>query len=297
MPTPPQSAKPVSTPPLPRRVHSNARALLGALAVLTAAICISHAATPDSLVLWNRLGSQTEILNSAVGPGLQFYSGGDIFSVPATPAYVPGMFGNALSIGPGTYGSQDRVHNVVFNNADQYLSAEHGTVEVWFKQNLQPVDYQNGIYRLFDGGFGLGSGLGLESTPTGLHFNTQFGGSFIDVGYDISTLNNTWIHVAGVWDRAGINGSADTLRLYLNGAIVASSTSTAWGTTVGSRVDIGGANDFNIVNAFDEDNLKVYNFAMTDFSHRFDENFVVPEPGSGVLLALGGLLMRRRRRA
>jgi hypothetical protein len=60
-------------------------------------------------------------------------------------------------------------------------------------------------------------------------------------------------------------------------------------------VDIGDANDPNIVNAFAEDNLKVYNFAMTDFSHRFDENFVVPEPGSGLLFALGGLSMLWRR--
>ena len=269
------------------------------LACLATAVFASAAiAKADGLVLWNRLGSATEVQNSAYGPNLQFYGGGDAFSVPATPAYVPGMFGNALSIGPGSYNVEDRVHNVVFNDAGQYLSAEHGAVEVWFQQNLQPVDYQNGIYRLFDGGFGLNSGVGLESTVTGLHFNAYFGGSaFVDVSYDISAFNNSWIHVAGVWDRAGINGSADTLRLYVNGSVVASSTSGDWGTTVGSRVDIAGANDYNIVGAFYEDNLKVYDFALTDFSHRLDENWVVPEPGTGALLAVGGLLMLRRRRA
>ncbi len=261
-----------------------------------AAFGAAMAAKADGLVLWNRLGSNAEVQNSVVGPGLQFYTGGDAVSVPATPAYVPGVFGNALTIGPGSYYSAARVHNVVLNNAQQYISPEQGAVEVWFKQNLQPVDYQNGIYRLFDGGFGLGSGLGLESNQSGLHFNAYFGGgSFVDVSCNISALNNTWIHVAGVWDRAGIDGTSDTLRLYVNGSVVASTTESDWGTVVGSRVDIGGANDYNIVNAFDEDNLKLYDFALTDYSHRFDENWVVPEPGTGAVLGLGGLMMSWRR--
>ena len=46
--------------------------------VLTAAILGgTGAGRADSLVLWNRLGSETEILNSAVGPNLEFYTGGD----------------------------------------------------------------------------------------------------------------------------------------------------------------------------------------------------------------------------
>ena len=253
-------------------------------------------AKADSLVLWNRLGSASEIQNSAYGPGLQFYGGGDVFSVPATPAYVPGVFGGALSIGPGNYSSEDRVHNVILNNANQYINSEHGTVEFWYLQNRDPVDYVNGIFRMFDGGFGLGGGVGIESTSSGLHFNLQFGGTFVDVQDNILPFDGTWIHIAGVWDRAGINGSTDTMRLYVNGTVVASTSLNTWGTTMGTRVDIGGANDYDIVNAFAEDNLKVYDFAMTDFSHRFDENWIVPEPATGALLALGCLLVVRRRR-
>ena len=75
-------------------------------------------------------------------------------------------------------------------------------------ENPRQFDRGESVSRLFDGGFGLNSGLGLESTTSGLHFNVYFGGTFVDVASDISGFNNTWIHVAGVWDRAGINGSA-----------------------------------------------------------------------------------------
>jgi hypothetical protein len=249
------------------------------------------AAQAKSLVFWNRLGSETEVLNSVAGPNLEFYGGGDFLSVPAVPDYLPGVFGGALTIGPGSYSSTNRVHNVVLNNADQVLNSERGTVEAWFQQTANPIPYQNGIYRIFDGGFGLGSGLGLESLPDGLNFNLAFGGTFIAVQHDISAMNDTWIHVAGVWDRAGIGGSADRLRLYVNGSIAASTSANDWGTAVGSRVDVAGANDNDIVGKFYVANMKVYDFAVTDFSHRFDENWVVPEPVTATHCAWATVLL------
>jgi hypothetical protein len=137
-------------------------------ATLAAAILLGTVAVApaNSLVLWNRLGSDSEILNSAAGPNLAFYPGGDEFSVPAIPAYVPSVFGNALSIGPGSYNIFDRVHNVVFNHADQYLNSERGTIEAWYQQVNDPIPYQRGIYRIFDGGFGLGSGRESVDRPT-----------------------------------------------------------------------------------------------------------------------------------
>jgi hypothetical protein len=245
----------------------------------------------DGLVLWNRLGSASEVLNSNVGPDLEFYTGGDEFSVIATPAYAPGVFGSALTIGPGSYGVFDRVHNVVLADADQVLNPERGTVEAWYQQLNDPIDFQRGIYRIFDGGFGLASGLGLESRVDGLHFNVAFGGTFIDVQRNISAMNDTWIHVAGVWDRAGIGGSSDTVRLYVDGSVVASTTANDWGNTAGTRADIAGANDYDIVGQFYVDNLKVWDYAVTDFSHRFDENWGVPEPGTVGLLSTGGWIL------
>jgi hypothetical protein len=245
----------------------------------------------NGLVLWNRLGSNSEVLNSEVGPDLESYAGGDAFSVPAVPAYVPGVFGNALTIGPGSYGIFDRVHNVVLTDADQVLNPERGTVEAWYQQINDPIPFQRGIYRIFDGGFGLASGIGLESRVDGLHFNVAFGGNFIDVVHNISALNETWIHVAGMWDRAGIDGSSDTVRLYVNGSVVASTAANDWGNTASTRADIAGANDYDIVGQFYVDNLKVWDYAVTDFSHRFDENWGVPEPTAAEFLAVGACLL------
>lgn len=262
-------------------------------AIVLAAVPVANA---DSLVLWNRLGSSSEVMNSAYGPNLSFYGGGSWPDVTANPAYGPGVFGNAITIGPGSYGTFDRVHNVIWNNVNNYLNSERGAVEVWYKQVSNPVDYQNGIYRIFDGGFGRGSGIGLESVVGGLTFNVYFGGNYTTVQHDISALNGTWVHVAGVWDRDGIAGSGDKVRLYVDGAIVAASADGGWGNIVGTEADIAGANDGNIAGQFFEDNLKVYDFALTDFSHRFEENWVVPEPTVGTLIILGGILAQVKRR-
>jgi hypothetical protein len=260
--------------------------------ILTAAIFgAATAAQADELVLWNRLGSNGQVLHSNVGPDLEFYTGGDELSVIATPAYVPGVFGGALTIGPGSYSTFFRVHNVVLADADQVLNPERGTIEAWYQQVNDPIDFQRGIYRIFDGGFGLASGVGLESRVDGLHFNVTFGGTFLDIAHNISAQNGTWIHVAGVWDRAGIGGSADTVRLYVDGAMVASSGANDWGATAGTRADIAGANDYDIAGQFYVDNLKVWNAALTDFSNRFDEDWGVPEPTAAALFMIGSMLL------
>jgi hypothetical protein len=84
--------------------------------------------------------------------------------------------------------------------------------------------------------------------------------------------------------------------LYVDGSVVASSTANNWGGAVGTRADIAGANDGDIVQQFYVDNLKVWDDAVTDFSHRFDENWGVPEPGSATLLLLGAWIALGRRR-
>jgi hypothetical protein len=236
--------------------------------MMTAAVAMQAQAQTfptNGLVLWNTLGSQQAITNSAFGPNLDVYSGGGFPDVPATQAFVPGLNGDALTIGPGGYISEDRVHNVVFNNLGQYLNSNSGTIDVWYKQNADPVPYQNGVVRLFDGSYGLGAGMGLESDPlpAGLSFGLSFGGAGTGVSYDISGLNGSWINVAGVWDVAGIDGSADKLRLYVNGQVVASSAGASWGGSVGSTADIGGGQDGDCANQFDLEQLLVYNRALS----------------------------------
>jgi hypothetical protein len=277
-------------------LHSfNCRAKLAlAGAVLLATFGAANSGRAGDLVLWNTLGSDAEVLNSAYGPNLEKYSGGVWPDVTATPAYGPGVFGGALTIGPGSYSSEDRAHNIVFNNLNQYVNPNRGTIEMWYKQVSEPVGYVNGFYRLFDGAFGLGSGIEFDSSPDGLTFGLTFGGSETSASYNISPFDGTWIHVAGVWDRAGIGGSADTLRLYVNGNVVGASTTASWGDTVGSQADIGGAQDYNIADQFYLDNLQVWDNAQTDFSTRFQES-PAPEPATLGLAGLGALVWAWRR--
>jgi len=111
-------------------------------------------------------------------------------------------------------------------------------------------------------------------------FALQFGGSWIEVhsledayrGYNISPYNQSWIHLAGVWDRDGIDGSGDTMHPYLDGEVVATATDNTWGSTVGCQVDICGGNDAEIAFKFYMDNLIVWDYAKTDFSDRFTES-------------------------
>ena len=225
-------------------------------------------------ILWNKLGSTNEVLQSAYGPNLGFYTGGSGVDMPATPAFVPGVFGNGLTIGPGNYSTFYREHNVVWTNLDQYLNPDHGTIEMWYQQQADPVSYSYGSYRLFDGSYGFEPGIGLsaQADPTpALYFSVAFGGTASGISCNLSAYNGTWVHVAAVWDRAGIAGSSDTLRLYTNGVVAAATSVGGWGSTVGSQADIGGGNDGGIAGKFAIDNLQVFNTAETNFASRFTE--------------------------
>jgi hypothetical protein len=227
----------------------------------------------DSLLLWNKLGSETEITHSEVGPNLAFYPGGSWPEVKATPGYVPGVFGGALTIAPGGYGVLDRLHNVVLNNVNTLLNPNRGTIEFWYRQVQDPVAYESGIYRMFDGSFGLGSGFYFESHAyVGLSFGLSLGGHGTSVTNDIKPFTGTWIHLAGVWDVSGIGGTTDKLRLYVNGDVVASSVLAEWsGGTFGSAADICGGQDY-AAGRFAMDNLKIFDYAKTNFADRFRED-------------------------
>jgi hypothetical protein len=280
-------------------LRSSFISVVGVLATLVL-VGVTEQASADA-VLWNKLGSNTEVLNSAYGPNLSFFNSPGGIDLVGNPSYVPGVFGNGITIGPGSYATPYREHTIVWSGVDQYLNPNRGTIEAWYKQNQDPVPFDHGVYRIFDGSYGLGSGIGFTSEfPSGptpmLYFGMDFGGTPSFVSYNISPLNGTWIHVAGVWDRNGIANSNDKIRLYINGIVVASNVVAGWGNTVGMLADIAGGNDANIDGKFAMDNLKVYNTAVTDFSNRFDEA-ALPEPGFALIGSIGLLLLRHRKRS
>ena len=241
-----------------------------AIAALT--ISQSAYAQPEGLVLWNKLGSDEEVLNSAFGPDLEFYIGGGGIEVQGDREYLPVTL-------KGVYFNMARVHNLVLSNLSNVIDPEKGCIELWYYHTALPEGYSYNCYRLFDGIYGLGAGMGFDlydyyyQPKKTLRFWLSFGASGVPtLEYDANNIPvNQWVHLAASWDRDGINGSSETIRLYVNGAKVAWSTLNGWGNTVGSRADICGGNDRDIAGKFCMDNLKIWNYAKTDFSDRFAE--------------------------
>jgi hypothetical protein len=263
------------------------------------------------LLLWNRLGSALQVTHSAYGPNLTFFDCRDraatapiggrcSVDVRGKLRYVQGVDGRAAGIGGGPYFSQARVHTAVLR--ESILNPEHGAVEIWYRQRSNPVPYEHNPHRIFGGPYSL-TGVDevmlfsqdrLDSGDPRLHFELFFGQepppyvpadvvaahSLVDGrrGARISRFNGRWIHIAGVWDRQGIDGSSDTVRLYVNGEVVAASKATSWGTTpCGRRVsarpagtcftDVAGCNDV-CAGTFAVDDLKVWNYAKTSYGGR-----------------------------
>jgi hypothetical protein len=258
------------------------------------------------LLLWNRLGSAQEITHSAYGPNLTlfdcrdraltipFFRGHCSTDVRGKLRFVRGVHGRAATVA-GRYFSTARVHTAILR--ESILNPERGAVEAWFRQRSIPVAFKHDQYRIFGGPYSLTGAdevMLFSGTSQGrprLQFELFFGqepppfvqAHFVAVrslvdgrrGFRISRLNGRWIHVAGVWDRQGIASTRDTVRLYVNGKVVAASRATSWGTTpCGRRVsarpagacfpDVAGCND-RCAGTFAVDELKLWNYAKTDY--------------------------------
>ena len=162
--------------------------------------CALAPPVPAELVLWNRLGSDAEVLNSAFGPNLAFYTGGCGLNVEGDSTYVPGVFGNAATLAQNPscppYSSTQRIHNIVLDDLPDHIDPEKGAVEVWYKQNEDPVAFSHGIYRIFGGGFGIGSIMVFQSfDPIGPEPADLFVGLRPDtvVQTNISAMNGQFI--------------------------------------------------------------------------------------------------------
>jgi FG-GAP-like repeat/Concanavalin A-like lectin/glucanases superfamily/PASTA domain len=261
---------------------------------------------PRGLLLWNGLGSTQEVTHSVYGPNLTLFDCRDrVLTIPiflghcstdvqGKLRFVRGVHDRALTVGPGRYSSEARVHTAILR--ESILSPERGAVEAWFRQRKNPVAFEHDVYRIFGGPYSL-TGVdevmlfsGFWGRPR-LQFELFFGQepppfvpahlvavrSLVDgrTGFPIRRFNGRWIHVAGVWDRHGIAGTRDTVRLYVNGKVVAASRATSWGTTTCARrisarpagacfPDIAGCND-RCAGAFAVDDVKLWNYAKTDY--------------------------------
>ncbi len=265
-----------------------------------AAMAMTQSANAE-LVLWNKLGSESEVLNSEVGPD---------FGIRPGLLYVPGRFGGALA----TTGGGNGGGAYLTMSPDDFYPADktRGTIEFWIQKRFSKfTPFQDGLIGFFGRAPYAPTGEGNRSIAAfwsdgftgngGVEFYIQdsnkTGHTVNDLGWDDVPVGE-WVHLGFVWDLQGIDGTADRLRIYRDGSI----------TGVYSQ-DISGISAENSVTTFAGhhaysrfgqpaayfDDLVIWDFAKTDFSDRFIEGRI-PEPASLSALALGGLSLLCRRR-
>lgn len=249
-------------------------------ALLVVACSLLPSLSAQTLVFWNSLDDDAAITHSLVGPPLAFYQGGyNSPEVVPPSAYVPGLTGNAFTQGPAAYNAVTRDRTIYLPNPGALLNPERGSIDVWHLHRLDAVPYAQDAYRLFDGPYGLDTTLNLHITcpgafgPPRLYFGIQLGGTDVQAlslsdglpGWDARHTANRWMHVAACWDRNGIAGTAQTVRLYVDGTLVAAASGTSWGTTFGPMADIGGGNGWLDHVCF-TDELRIWNAAKTDWN-------------------------------
>jgi hypothetical protein len=237
----------------------------------------NHAKGADQpqMTLWNGLGNEHQVTHSIVGPGLHLRD-----QVPgcygvAEPGFVSGVVGRGLTIASVQSHPGNRICNAIITKATSLYTTDSGTIQLAFKLNKLAHPYVNGVYRLYNGAFGPGHGgpeiavVGMDNGRAGAHLYFDVGGGEGNVTAtslatgepwtDVSGQLGQWVDLVAMWDRAGIDGTSDTLRLYLHGTLVATATAADWSTTLGRYVDVGGGNDYKLSRKLVVDELKVWN--------------------------------------
>jgi hypothetical protein len=235
-----------------------------------------HIYAQGTVVFWNKMGSISELHNSEIGPGFDYTHG--------IKEFGPVLHGNGVEYDYSIGGAG--AHLIAFTEIGPMTA---GTIEYWYLSNTVEIDrettYLPGIRDPFGNGIGVslnwdscyGERCGLSmnvTTALGKHSRIQTG-TYGDANITFSTTEPT--HLAFVWDSNGIGGTADTMRIYRDNHILLSSQPdlSDWDNTQTIyRVHGGGdwRSNWRTAPNGKIDNLKIWNYAKTDFSDRFIEN-------------------------
>ena len=229
--------------------------------------------------LWNRLGSSQEVRNSTLGPDGIYLGGG---------SFGTGKFGGAF------YADSNADSRVAMPKLGT-INPEAGAIEFWAKIEgfgdyidwdghpnfIEDLGSRDRVYwetyMGFNGNNGTAGG-GLAGEVSGNGAGT---GSWEQNWYYEQILSEDpdgWHHYAIVWDADGIAGVNDGQRvfaIYLDGQL----NSHQWdvyqpadlhGVTVEDSY-LGLLNNTGGQGTAAIDNLKIWDFAKTDFSDRFVE--------------------------
>ena len=216
---------------------------------------------PGGVRFWSQLGSSTDILNPVLGAAGTF----------GTPPNFEGVkFGNGLNCSEASY------VQVTFPTLN-CLSHSEGTVEFWMKPNFSATATSGMAVQthLFDSNSGV-SGERLElffDKDLELLIFRMNGSSGTEISSRPSWSSGDIVHVAIVWDSMGRHiGNGETMALYINGTkqIDSGAVTTTWQAgAFGSFFCFGGAAVSEARASFD--NLKIYDYARTDFDSRYEE--------------------------
>ena len=214
------------------------------------------------MTLWNKLGSADEVVNSEIGPdgtivGTVNFNNDVMFDKGATPK------------GRGDGNGIDFPTTVV--------DPEKGTVEMWAEFYGPPVAYSHGVYGFVNTGHWTHNVVAFywHNVDSKIDMTLQFNGTIRGATFTgFSPPLDEPVHLAFVWDRNGIAGTGDYMRIYVDGVVVATNTTqNDWGTDntsgnfrVAAPWDTSYATD-----RYSVDNVKVWNSAKTYFSDRFFE--------------------------
>lgn len=230
-------------------------------------------AQPQSgvLTLWNTLGSQTEIENSEAGPNGTFLGG----------SFSPGMFGNGFTA--------DYTQDNLVTFPAEVIHLDAGAIEFWARLTGYPTQLPWGRNPSFlwigdptdpffwlihlNGNDGQGNGglCGVAgSTENGAgtgRYGSWTYAQVLGAGHEAD-----WHHYALVWNKHGLPGLDHRFVLYLDGVRNTQRWEVefpGWPTSIEGTVKL--IESFLSQGSVTMDNLKMWNFAKTDFADRFQE--------------------------
>jgi hypothetical protein len=220
------------------------------------------------LLLWNTLGSDSEVQNSQVGPSGQMVqihgnvSGSWLGPITDgyTFAYESALYGNAIRL--------DKDHMIDFDLALE----KSGCIEFWYKPDLGPV-LEGYFAKVLSTGMPWNSVIDMEFCNSPQIFSA---GIDFSVKYLYSQWNlNQFYHLALVWD-GDASEPGKMVRFFVDGQEISSGNQNVpdFNKVVSNTTLLLGGPTFTRQNSFCGviDNLKVWNYPKIDFSDRFNEN-------------------------
>jgi hypothetical protein len=242
-------------------------------------------AQPEGLVLWNKLGSQTEVENSEIGLDGTFSGGG----------FGPGKFGNAYVV--------DVTGSPLVTFPGGVVPPYRGVIEFWAKLIDLPSAIPWGAHPTFASiiipnvtnfNIGLnsndGTGNGGLTAVAGGWFTTgtgSYGSWTYEQVLGVGQAGD-WHHYALVWNKDGIPGVADgtkKLAVFLDGELNSGRWHTPnqnWWPPIGGQLGLVSSENPLIRGICAIDNIKIWNYARTNFCDRLAETPVAIDinPGS-----------------